>query len=419
VNNNTSLNSSQPPSSAEERAHGGRANGVTAFLRQRPKAGRALLALAAAAIVIGVLAWILMRGRVSTDDAQIDAHILPVAARVGGTVLAVEVEENRLVEAGTVLVRLDPTDFEVALRRAEADRAAAEAALAAARSGVPITSASSGGRLEAAAAEVRRAEAAVAVSDAELTVARARAREAEANAARADRDRERFEQLVAKDEVSRQQYDAAVAAAIAADATVEAAAAAVRQAEEAQRQAHDRVTQTEADLRSAQTAPQQVAVTRAQVELAEARLKQAAAAAEQARLALEYTTVKAAMTGVVSKRSVEPGQVVQPGQPLFALVDLDDVWVTANFKETQLKNVEPGQRVRVTVDAYGHALKGHVDSIGPATGARFSLLPPENASGNYVKVVQRVPVKIVFEPGEDPDHKLRPGLSVVPTVYTR
>jgi membrane fusion protein (multidrug efflux system) len=392
---------------------------VVAFLRQRPQTGRALLILVAAVIVVMVVAWFLLRGRVSTDDAQIDAHILPVAARVGGTVLAVEVEENRRVEAGAVLVRLDPTDFEVALHRAEADQAAADAALAAARAGVPITSASSGGRLDAAMAGVHSARAAIAASDAELAAARARAREADANATRANRDRERFEQLVAKDEVSRQQYDAAVAAAIAADAAVEAAAAAVRQAEEAQRQANDRVTQSEADLRSAQTAPHQVEVTKAQVALAEARLKQATAAVEQARLALDYTVVKAAVTGVVSKRSVEPGQVVQPGQPLFALVNLDDVWVTANFKETKLKRMEPGQTAQVKVDAFGHSLRGHVDSIGAATGARFSLLPPENASGNYVKVVQRVPVKIVFEPGQDPDHRLRPGLSVVPTVYTR
>jgi len=414
-----STNSSQPPSVVEGPDPGKSANGITAFLRHRPRTRRALLGVAAAAVVVGVLAWYQLRGRVSTDDAQIDAHILPVAARVGGTVLAVEVEENRRVEAGTVVVRLDRTDFEVALSRAEADRAAAEAALSAASSGVPITAASSGGRLDSAAAEVRRSEAAIARSDAELTAAEARAREAEANAVKANRDRERLEGLVAKDEVSRQQYDAAVAAAVAADATLEAATAAVRQAEEAQRQAHDHVTQTEADLRSAQTAPQQLEVTKAQVALAEARVQQAAAAVEQARLALEYTVVKAAVTGVVSKRSVEPGQVVQPGQPLFALVDLDDVWVTANFKETQLENVEPGQTVRVKVDAYGHTLRGHVDSIGPATGARFSLLPPENATGNYVKVVQRVPVKIVFEPGQDPDHKLRPGLSVVPTVYTR
>jgi membrane fusion protein, multidrug efflux system len=410
---------SQPPSAANGRGPEARANGIIAFLRQRAPTRRALLTLAAALAVVIVLAWLFVRGRVSTDDAQIDAHILPVSARVAGTVLAVEVEENRPVEAGAVLVRLDPTDFEVGLRRAEADQAAAEAALAAARSGVPITSASSGGRLDAAAAEVRRAEAATAVADAQLMAARARAREAEANAERANRDRQRLEQLVAKDEVSRQQADAAVAAAVAADATVEAVEAAVRQAEQAQRQAHDRVIQTEADLRAAQTAPQQVEVTKAQVTLAEARCKQAAAAVEQARLALEYTVVKAAATGVVSKRSVEPGQVVQPGQPLFALVDLEDVWVTANFKETQLADVEPGQPVRIKVDAYGGTFRGHVDSIGAATGARFSLLPPENASGNYVKVVQRVPVKIVFEPGQDPEHKLRPGMSVVPTVYTR
>ena len=389
------------------------------MLRTRPRARRALLLLLAIVAVAAVVAWLVTRGRVSTDDAQIDGHILPVAARVGGTVLLVEVEENRQVEAGTVLVRLDPTDFEVALRQAKADQAAAEATVAAARSGVPITSASTGGRLEAAEAEVRQAEAAVAAAEAQLAAARARAREAEANADRASRDRERLEELVAKDEVSRQQYDGAVAAAIAAEATGDAVRAAVRQAEQAQRQAHDRVAQAQAELRSARTAPQQVEVTKAQLALAEARLEQANAAVEQARLALDYTTVKAAVNGVVSKRSVEPGQVVRAGQPLFALVDLDSLWVTANFKETKLRHVEPGQPARIKVDAFGVTLDGRVDSIGAATGARFSLLPPENASGNYVKVVQRVPVKIVFEPGQDPERRLRPGLSVVPTVVTR
>jgi membrane fusion protein (multidrug efflux system) len=414
-----SQRSSQNPSAATGRAPEEPANGIVAFLRQRAQTKRTLLAVAVVLAAVIVLAWLANRGRVSTNDAQIDAHILPVSARVGGTVVAVEVEDNRPVETGTVLVRLDPTDFEVTLRRAKADRAAAEAALSAARSGVPITSASSGGRLEAAEAEVRRAQAATASADAALRVAQARTREAQANADRATRDRDRFEQLVNKDEVSRQQYDAAVAAAIAADATLEAAEAAVQQAEEAQRQAHDRVAQTEADLRAAQTAPQQVEVTKAQVALAEARLEQAAAAVEKAQLDLDYTVVKAAVSGVVSKRAVEPGQVVLPGQPLFALVDLDDVWVTANFKETKLAHVEPGQPARIKVDAFGHTLKGHVDSIGAATGARFSLLPPENASGNYVKVVQRVPVKIVLEPDQDPERRLRPGLSVVPTIDTR
>ncbi len=409
----------EPDSGAPDQASDQRANGVVNFLRRRPRARRALLLVVAATALVAVVAWLTLHGRVSTDDAQIDGHILPVAARVGGTVLSVEVEENTPVEAGTVLLRLDPTDFDVALRRAEADRAAAEAALAAARSGLPITSASSASRLETARAEVRRAEAAVAGAEAELAAARARAREAEAHAERATRDRERMEELVAKEEVSRQQYDAAVAAATAAEAAADAADAAVQKAGESRRQAHDRVSQAEADLRSAGTAPQQVEVTRAQVALAEARLEQAQAAVEQARLAREYTVVEAPVGGVVSKRSVEPGQIVQTGQPLFALVDLDDLWVTANFKETQLAHMRPGQPARVKVDAYGDTLKGHVDSIAAATGSRFSLLPPENASGNFVKVVQRVPVKIVLEPGQDPDHLLRPGLSVVPTVDTR
>ncbi len=398
---------------------GRRASGVLEFLRRRPRARRALIILAIVVVVAAGLFWFLEHGKVSTDDAQIDGHILPVAARVGGSVLSVEVEENRWVDPGTVLVRLDPTDYEVALKRAEADKAVAAAALTGARSGVPITSASSGGKLTSAQAEVRRAKSAAAAAEAQLAAARARLREAQANAEKATRDRERLQQLVTKDEVSKQQFDAAVAAATAAEASVEAAQAGVHQAEQARHQAEDGVAQAEADLRAAQTAPQQVKVTKAQVSAAEARLQQADAAIQQARLALEYTVVKATIAGIVSKRSVEPGQVVQAGQPLFALVDMENIYVTANFKETKLENMEPGQRAEISVDAYGSTLKGHVDSIGPATGSRFSLLPAQNASGNFVKVVQRVPVKIVFEPGQDPDHKLRPGLSVVPTVYTR
>ena len=415
----TSQNLSEPSSTHNGETTDGRANGVIAFLRARPRARRALLVMVGAIAVAAALAWLFMRGKVSTDDAQIDGHILPVSARVGGSVLTVEVEENRWVDKGTVLIRLDPTDYEVALKKAEADKAAAEAALAAARSGVPITTASSGGRLSTAEAEVRRARAAASSAEANLAAIRARAREAEANRDKVKLDRQRLEALVAKDEVSRQEYDGAVAAAIAAEANVEAAKADIVQAEQATRQAEDKVAQAEADLRTARTAPEQVEVTKAQVIAAEARLELATAALKQARLALDYTVVKAAVSGVVSKRSVEPGQVVQAGQPLFALVDLENLWVTANFKETKLKHMAPGQRAEIRVDAYDRVLKGHVDSIGAATGARFSLLPAENASGNFVKVVQRVPVKIVFDPDQDQEHKLRPGLSVVPTVYVR
>jgi membrane fusion protein (multidrug efflux system) len=395
------------------------ANGFFTFLRRRPKVRRTLTLVAAALVVTAAVAWLVLSGRESTDDAQIDAHITPLAARVAGTVVSVEVSENQPVEAGAVLLRLDPTDYRVAVDRAQADLDAAKSALAAARSGLPITAATTSNRLRSADAGVTHAEAAVASARDGLAAAQARLEEAQARAEQAGRDRERLERLIAKDEVSHQQYDAAVAGATAADATVKAAAAAVRQAEQAETQARAALTNAQAELAAARTAPEQVAVTRAQADSAAARAAQAKAALEQAELNLRYTTVAAPAAGVIGKRNVEIGQIVQAGQPLFALVDLADVWVTANFKETQLANIRPGQRARIKVDATGQTLRGHVDSIAGATGARFSLLPPENASGNYVKVVQRVPVKILLEAGQDPERLLRPGMSVVPTVFTR
>ncbi len=202
-------------------------------------------------------------------------------------------------------------------------------------------------------------------------------------------------------------------------AAITEATQAVAVAESRRIQATGSLTQAEAELRTAHTGPDQVIVTRARAQSAEARVKMAQAALEQATLNLAYTTIKAPTAGRVSKKSVEAGQVIQAGQPLMAIVPLEDVWVTANFKETQLKKMRRGQRVSISVDAYGREYTGHVDSIAAATGARFSLLPPENATGNYVKVVQRIPVKIVLDPGQDKDHLLRPGMSVVPTVYTR
>jgi membrane fusion protein (multidrug efflux system) len=406
-----------PPSGTG--GNGSRKNGVVAFLAARPRARRVVLRLAAGAAVVGTLAWWYLSGRVATDDAQVDGHVTPIAARVAGTVHEVLVEDNQRVAKDDALVRLDPTDYEVAVARVEADHAAAEAALAAARAGVPITTTTTASQVHVAEAEVARANAAAEAAVAKLEAARARAREAEANATRAARDLERMRQLVAKDEVAEQQFDTAQAAAVAAQATAEAAQAAIREAEHAQEQARNAVVQAEAGLRAARTAPEQVAVTRSQAEAAAARLEQAKAALRQAQLNLSYCVVRAPSAGVVSKKSAEPGQIVQAGQPLLALVNLDDVWVTANFKETQLKRVLPGQTVTIKVDAYDRSYRGRVDSIAAATGARFSLLPPENATGNYVKVVQRIPVKIVLDEGQDAEHLLRPGMSVVPTVLLR
>ncbi len=372
------------------------------YFRQHPRAKWVVLLLLVVLVAVGIYVWRYYSVRESTDDAQIDGHIAPVSARVGGTVLRVYVDDNQYVEAGSVMVQLDPKDYQVALDRARAEYEDAVAAAAAARTGVPITSTTTASSLATARANLNAAEK-------EVDAARARQQEAEANYTKVSADLNRMKQLIAKDEISRQQYDAAIAAEQAAKATVDAARANVATA-----QSH--VTQAEAQVESAATAPQQVSVTKARASAAEAAVQKAKASLEQAELNLQYTTVRAPFSGVVSKRSVEPGQVVSPGQPLFAVVNLEDIWVTANFKETQLQKMCPGQPATIHVDTFSRDYQGHVDSIGGATGARFSLLPPENATGNYVKVVQRIPVKIVFEKGQDPNHLLRPGMSVEPTV---
>jgi membrane fusion protein (multidrug efflux system) len=394
-----------------------------------------LLAVLAVVVIAGVQVWRYYAVRESTDDAQIDGRITPIAPRVGGTVIAVDVTDNEEVKAGTVLLQIDPTDYRVALNHAEADLADAEAGLRAAESGVPITSTTTASQVTTAGAGVQGAEAGAAAAAkqveaarARLVSAQARLREAMANSQKLSRDLERMKQLVAKDEISQQQFDAAAAAAEAGRAGVDAAQAAVTEAEQGiqvalsqQQQAQGVLEQSQAELRAAHTAPEQVAVTKARAASAAARVQQARAAVEQAKLNLQYTTLTAPIHGVVSKKSVEVGQTVQAGQPLLAIVPLDenDIWVTANFKETQLKAMRPGQKAYISVDAYDRTFLGHVDSIAAATGARFSILPPENATGNYVKVVQRVPVKIVFEKGQDPGRLLRPGMSVVATVMTR
>ncbi|HEV2350995.1 MAG TPA: HlyD family secretion protein [Terriglobia bacterium] len=392
--------------------------------------------IVAVILVLGTVAglWSYYSGRESTDDAEIDGHIIPISPKVGGTVVAVNVKDNQYVEAGTVLIQIDPTDYRVALEKAQADWAEAQATARAAGANVPITSTTTGSELSSAQASVQSANAGVLVAEKEIDVdkaklnsAQARLREAQADETKTTEDLDRMKQLVAKDEISRQQYDASVAAAALSKASVEAARAGVAEAGQNIQVTQSRVDQAQAAAaqakaaaRSAQTAPQQVAVIRDRAASAEARALQAKAAVDQAQLNLQYTMVKALVSGVVSKKSVEAGQLVQAGEPLLAIVPLEDIWVTANFKETQLTKMRPGQRAAISVDAYGsRTFKGHIESIAAATGAKFSLLPPENASGNYVKVVQRVPVKIVLEKGEDPDHILRPGMSVYPTIYLK
>jgi membrane fusion protein (multidrug efflux system) len=383
--------------------------------------------------ILGMSAWLwATAGYESTDDAQVDGHVAQIAARVGGTVRLVVVNDNQAVEAGAVLVDIDPRDYEVAVDKARAELADAEASALAARTNVPITSttttstvSTAQGAVDQALSGVTGAEKEIEAARARLVTAQAKAREAEANATKTARDVERLRGLLAKDEVSQQQFDAAVAAADAARASSDSARSQVAEAEHGVPIAESRLLQAQAtgqraraELRSAGTGPEQVAAMRARAQSADARVKQARAVLDQAELNLQYATVRAPIKGVVSRKSVEVGQVIQAGQPLMTVIPLDDVWITANFKETQLTNMRPGQRAKVVVDAYGgRAYTGRVDSVAAATGARFSLLPPENATGNFVKVVQRVPVKLVLDPGQDPEHLLRPGLSVTPTVY--
>ena len=404
-----------------------------AFMNDNPRARSILLGAIVICAVAGVVAWWHYSGRDTTDDAQVDGHITPIAARVGGTVLSVNVLDNQLVDAGTVLVKIDARDYDVALARAQADLADAEAAADAARTGVPIAATTTTGQVTNAQAAVERSQAGVDIASKDVESARARRvsaqarlREAEANQTRAAKDLERMKQLVAKDEVSQQQFDLAGTTAESAIASVEAVKAALTDAEQGvlaaegrHLQALEQAQQTQADLRTAQTAPAQMAVTRARAASAEARVAQVKAMVAQAELNLQYTEVKAPLRGFVSKKSVERGQVIQAGQPLMAVVPLDDVWVTANFKETQLADVRAGQPAIIHVDMYGRDFKGKVDSLSAATGARFSLLPPENATGNFVKVVQRIPVKLVLDGPGDPEHPLRPGMSVTATILTR
>jgi membrane fusion protein, multidrug efflux system len=355
----------------------------------------------------------------STDDAQIDGHLNAISARVSGHVAKLLVNDNQYVEAGTLLVEIDPKDNEIAVASA---RAAYQDALATAESmrvNVPITTANTGSQLSAAQAEVEGMRAGVSMSRQQLEAARAQLEQAIANDIKAQNDVGRYKQLVDKQEISHQQYDQAVAAARSSAAGVAAARASVAAAEQQVTQAQAKLDQMDANLRAAETAPQQNAAMRARAQAAQAQAQQKKAALDQAMLNLQYARLVAPVNGIVSNRTFEVGQNVQVGQELMKIINLDDIWVTANFKESQLRLMRPGQRATILVDAYGKKYNGHVESIAGASGALFSMLPPENATGNYVKVVQRIPVKITFDPGETKEHILRPGMSVEPKVWVR
>jgi membrane fusion protein (multidrug efflux system) len=375
-----------------------------------------ILAVIAVVLIAGIFLWRYLSTYESTDDAQVDVHLYPVSARVSGYVLRVNVADNQWVEKGTVLVEIDPKDYEVAIAQAQANLANAQATAQSLNITVPITSVNTLSQLTFTASGIEDANAGVIAAERQLTAAHAQMESAQANDVRAQDDLHRYKLLVDKREVAQQVYDQALASAKSSAAAVSAAGASESAAEQFIQQARSRLAQADANHKYAQTAPQQVSSTRARVRAAIADVEQKGALLEQAQLNLQYTKIVAPVSGEVNK-TVVVGMNVQDGQRLLTVVPLDAVWVTANFKETQLKHMQVRQRAEIHVDSSGRILKGHVDSIAGATGPLFSLLPPENATGNYVKIVQRIPVKIVLDPGENRDRRLRPGMNVVPDVY--
>ena len=415
----------ETPSVVEEKLAGAN-HDATKQVSKAPMTRRRKLVLIAIAMVIAIVAAGFMRNAFiyeDTDDAQVDGHVMPLSARINGQVSEVHVIEGQLVHAGDMLVVIDPADYKIALDQTRANLADAEASAVSSHWNVPITSVTAVSSLDSAKAAVRNAEAGVDAAHDNLESAKASLLQAEANAAKTDADLARYSQLVAKEDISRQQYDQAVAAAKANRAAVASVTAAVQAGEQALRQAEGKLLQAKADLRSAETAPQQMSVARAKADAANAQVERRKAELQQAELNLSYTILRSPVTGIIGKKNAEVGQNVSVGQELVTVVPLDDVWVTANFKETQLAHMRPGQPVEIKVDAYGRSWRGHVTNIGAGTGSVFSLLPPENATGNYVKVVQRVPVRIDFDrsqgQGFNADGLLKPGLSVVPDVRVR
>ena len=370
-------------------------------------------------LVVGFFIYRYVTSYESTDDAQVDGHINSISARISGHVIKLNVQDNQYVRAGTVLVEIDPADYQLAYERAKADFEDAQAAAVAAGISVPITSVNTTSQVSATQADVESARAGIQVAKQQLEAAKAQLQQAEANNVKAQNDLARYKQLIDKQEISQQQYDQATAAANASAAGVAAARASAAAAQQEVVQAQGKLAQAEANWRYANTAPKQMQITRAKATSAEAEAQRKKADLDQARLNLQYSKIVAPVNGIVSNRTVEVGQNVTVGQELMKLINLDDVWITANFKETQLREMKVGQRVTIEVDGTGKKYDGKVDSVAGASGARFSLLPPENATGNYVKVVQRIPVKIVLDPGENKDHELRPGMSVVPKVLIR
>ncbi|GAC1364288.1 MAG: EmrA/EmrK family multidrug efflux transporter periplasmic adaptor subunit [Acidobacteriaceae bacterium] len=379
-----------------------------------------IIAVVVLLVIIGALFFWHSTYSETTDDAQVDGDLYQVSSRVTGQVVKVYVDDNQKVQAGQVIAEIDPKDYLVALEQAEANLASAQAAATQATAGVPITSTTSRTSISTTSSDIASANAMVAQAQKQAQAAEARVAQAKANALKAQLDVDRYTPLVQKDVISKQQYDAAVAQATAssaavleAESTVIAQQEAIRAAQQKQAQARDQASE------AAKNGPQQVRVQQSRAIAAEADVKQAQAKVDQARLNLSYCKITAPTAGIINKKNVQVGANLSIGQDLLTIVPLTNLWVTANFKETQLEKMRPGQEVALKVDALGgRKFSGKITQIGGATGSRLSLFPPENATGNYVKVVQRIPVRIDFTnlEKENGDYALRPGFSVNPSV---
>jgi membrane fusion protein (multidrug efflux system) len=395
---------------------------VPAANTPRPQRGRnrafliffaVLLVLAAA----GILYWLHVREFESTDDAQVDAHLNPISARVDGTITRVYVDDNQTVKAGDPLADLDPRDYQVALDQAFAQLAQARSMVFAQQPNIPITEVANTTNISTGEADVANAEAALGAAERDRESAAAKLLESEANNARAQADLARYKLLIAKEEVSQQEFDQTLAAAKAQAATVAANNASLRSADRVVDQRKAQLQQVQDRLAQFRhNAPRQIAIQRATVRSNEASAKSAAAQVEQAQLKLSYCKITAPVAGIIMRRSAEVGAHISAGQQLFQIAQISDIWVTANFKETQLRNIRPNQTATIHVDALKRDFHGYVENISGSTGAVASVLPPENATGNFVKVVQRIPVRIRFKPDQSGLELLRPGMSVEPDV---
>jgi membrane fusion protein (multidrug efflux system) len=358
-----------------------------------------------------------------TDDAQVDGNLYQISSRVSGQVVKVYVDDNQTVQAGQLLAEIDPTDYQVALDQAQANLASAQAEFAQATVNVPITQVNVGTVVSTTASDVKGSTDLIAQAEKQVEAANARVDEAKANAQKAQADVDRYKPLVEKDVISKQQYDAAVAAAAASKAAVAEAEANVLAQQNAVSSARQRLAQSQfQSAQSVKNGPDQVRVQQSRAAAAQAAIQQAQAKVDQAKLNLTYTRITAPVAGIVNKKNVEVGANLAAGQDLMTIIPLTDLWVTANFKETQLTHMRAGQKVTIKVDAYGgRRFSGSVTQVGGATGSMLSLFPPENATGNYVKVVQRIPVRIDFTnlQEEDGDYVLRPGLSVTPVIEVK